>query len=471
VRSRLTLVCFGFLGSMTLFLTDVSAQDPASAEKPYYYKERAFAIPFKLNPDRTQPRPIEIRLFASESKGPWEQVSKINVGREKLTYRGDRDGRFAFAVQVVREGDIFDPPTQGLKPMMYVVIDTQSPRAVMRSKLESDGSAGVEWDIVDENLDPRSISLEYRWPEQADWLPFDPKAVYRARDTMSWDLKPGQKIEVRIKAKDLAGNEVKTPGVFTPPQVNDNNKFADAMKEQGSPLTPSRSTLFYVNTEAIKLNFDVQVGPSGLSSVDLYVLTDREDWKPDEQASRKYKPNEDGSKSGTQSLTYNAKADGKYGFFIVAKNRAGVGGRPPKKGDLPRVEVIRDTVPPKLEIKDVRVRSNGDRGAIVDIEWAASDPNMAPQPIDIEYSSIDEKEPENWKLVADQLENNGKYPWMVPPEVYQFKLRITARDRAENVTTVTHDKLVLVDLVPPSVDIKDAVPTGTDGQGGKRKER
>lgn len=470
MRSQLTLVCFGLLGFLVFSFADLAAKDPASSDRPYYEAKRAFTLPFELIPDRSKARPVEIRLYASENNGPFDLVSKIRVGKEKLTFRGDRDGRYAFAVQVVREGDIFDPPTRDLHPMMYVVIDTQAPRAMMRSRLESDGSAGVEWDIVDENLDQRSISLEYRWPEQADWLPFDPKAIYRARDTMSWDLKPGQKIEVRIKAKDLAGNEVKTPGVFTPPQIND-NKFADTMKEQGSPLNPSRSTLFYVNTQAIKLNFDVQVGPSGLSSIDLFVLTDRQDWKLDEKASWKFDPAQEGGKSEIQSLTYNADADGKYGFYIVAKNRAGVGGRPPKKGDLPRIEVIRDTVKPDLKIKDVRVRSNGDRGAIVDFEWEAKDANMAPQPIDIEYLTTDDREPENWKLVADQLENNGKHQWLVPPEVYQFRVRITARDRAENVTTVTHDKLVLVDLVPPSVDIKDAVPTKFDGQREKRKER
>jgi hypothetical protein len=448
-------------------LAELSAADPVTPEKVIYYRDRAFTIPFQLPNDNSRGRPLEVRLYASENNGSFELVNKIKVGKEKLTYRGDRDGRFAFAVQVVRENGVFDPPTQELQVAMRVIIDTQAPRAVVRPRLESDGSAGVEWDIVDENLDATSISLEYRWPEQAEWLPFDPKAVYRARDTMSWDLKPGQKIEIRIKAKDQAGNEVKTPGVFTPPQMND-NKFGDAMKEpQGSPLTPSRSALFYVNSESIKLNLDVQVGPSGLSTVDLYVLTDRAEWLLVKESSKTYNPGDEGSTARTQALTYNAKEDGKYGFIVVAKNRAGVGGKPPKKGDQPRVEVIRDRLKPELKFKDVRVRPNGERGALVDIEWQASDANIAPQPIDIHYC-VDEtlRADSNWKLVADQLENNGKFTWIVPPtETYQFWIRLTARDRAENVSTVTTDKMVIVDLTPPSVDIKDVGPGINDMKG------
>jgi hypothetical protein len=453
-------------------IAQVSSTEPASPDKVFYQDKRAFNIPFSVR--HSPGRIVEFRLFASENGGPWVMVSQGRPAqgrpeKEKILYRGDRDGPFAFAVQLLREGNIFDPPTKELQVGMRVVIDTQPPRATIRAKVESDGSAGVEWDVVDENLDKNSVVLEYRWPEQAEWLPFDPKAAYKPRDSMSWELKSGQKLEVRIRAKDLAGNKVTSAAVWTPPQVGGNN-FIDPMKEEPGPLNPSRSTLFYRKTRQVKLDFDVQVGPSGLAVLELYYQGFGTDWKLYEKK-KEFAIDDPERLTTSQSLTFEATGDGLYGFIIVAKNHAGVGGSAPKKGDLPRIEMICDTTPPTLTMKQPTVRSNGDRGAFVDIEWVAKDANLAPQPINIYYSPDPKKE--EWKLVADRLENNGKFTWNVDTSSvpFQFYIKVTALDRADNSSEVITEKKVIVDLTVPSIDIKqikEITPNGGSGTGNIR---
>ncbi len=440
----------------------------STKKEVHYLKSRKIRLPYGILDKNNL---IEIRIFVSENGGNWVHYATHHTNQNYLIFRADRDGRYSFAIQQVsrgnnEEGAIYQPATKDLKTNISVIIDTLPPRASIRAIADSDGAAGVEWEVVDENLDTQSIRLEYRWEGQPDWLPFpsDRPGMYKPRDSITWEIKYPQKIEIRLKAKDRAGNLVTTPGVWTPPQSNGGSKTAMRGSSSNSGLlNPSRSTIFYVNSESFKLNTHVNVGPSGLSSLEVWVTENGDTWTQDKLASIDFTKDPQNSHKSDQLVTFNAPKDGRYGFIIIGKNRAGKGERPPKKGDLPRIEVIRDTIKPNVKIKEIKVRPNDDHGALLDIEWDANDANISPQPINIYYST-QEVEPgqkvESWKPIVEQLENSGKYTWIVPTtESYQYWIKVVAKDRAGNIGEDITKKMVIVDLTEPSVDIKDVAPT------------
>jgi hypothetical protein len=464
VRNRLT---FGLLALPLLIAaaSHVAGQDLA-ADRANYVSKKAFFIPFAT--DHSNGRVIELRLYASHNSGPWVLTGKAKPEQKGFEFRTDQDGPFAFAVQAVKAGEILDPPLNDLRASLRVVIDTQKPQATLRGFVEQGGAAGVEWNVTDDNLDPNSIRLEYRWPDQPAWLPLDKDVAFKARDQRTWDLKPGQKLEVRLRAADLAKNEFVSPGVWAPPERGAAaSSFSDNARDPGAvqPGGPSRPTMFHVNKNQVRLEYDVKVGPSGLHKVELWYTTNGQEWKLDEKTGGDAGPDAESPPPaadegpGKRSLVFQADKDGLYGFIIIARNRVGLGPEKPKRGDAAQVQVMVDTTKPTVRLLDVKVRPGGERGAaVLDILWDAKDANIAPQPIYLEFA---EKAEGPWRTIADKLDNTGRFTWTVGPnEPYQFFVRVRCVDRAQNIGEDATPKPVIVDLTVPSVEIKDVGPGG-----------
>ena len=66
------------------------------------------------------------------------------------------------------------------------------------------GIVSVEWDVRDENFDPRRFSLEFR-VSGTDWQrqPAEPKPT----GVQSWRIEPGVRMDVRLRVADRAGND------------------------------------------------------------------------------------------------------------------------------------------------------------------------------------------------------------------------------------------------------------------------
>jgi hypothetical protein len=474
VRFRLALVLLALPLARPAGFAHLAAQEPADPERPTYVQQRSFRIPFKA--DQSHGRVIELRLYHSYNGEGWVFSGKASPAHDGFQFTADRDGSVAFAVQAVKEGNVLDPPTDQLKTDLRVVIDTDKPRAILRPVVVQGGAAGVEWEVTDENLNPNSIRLEYRWPDQQAWLPLDRDVAFRPRDSRSWELKPGQKLEVRLRAMDLAKNEIVTPAVWTPPDPN-NARFPDPLKEPQTNVGSSRPALHHVSSKRVRLEYDVKVGPSGLEKVELWYTTNGVEWKlynpggtdaggdeklPLDVGLGQPAAGADEPKGDKRSLVFDAKEDGLYGFIIIARNRVGRGPEAPKRGDPAQVQVVVDTTKPAVKLLDVKVRSNGERGgAVVEIAWDARDANMAPQPITLEYAKSDD--PAQWQLIADKLENSGRFTWTVgtgPGDPYQFLVRVRCIDRAGNEGEAKSDHPVIVDLTVPSVEIKNVAPGG-----------
>jgi hypothetical protein len=195
-----------------------------------------------------------------------------------------------------------------------------------------------------------------------------------------------------------------------------------------------------VNTRRITLNFEVKdVGPSGLSSVELWYTQDSREW-------RKYD-------ASTQAQTYvvEVEEEGMYGFTLLAKSGTGLGKESPKPGDQPQVWVVVDLTRPKVALCEVTPNLKSAQ-QMATIRWKASDKNLGRRPITLYYA---EKEEGPWKVIATGLENNGAYLWQVPRGVPSHVLvRVEATDMAGNVAQAQSPRpLLLMDSSKPCVDI------------------
>jgi len=173
-------------------------------------------------------------------------------------------------------------------------------------------------------------------------------------------------------------------------------------------------------------------------------------------------------------FVFEAPKDGLFNFVIVVENHRFNSRPEPKNGEAGDVQVMVDTEKPKVENVTTQVSKNGDNGAVVDIRWRATDANIAPSPIKLEYRVVSDAgrpdEKSEWKAIAtDWIENTGQYTWTVPTaEAHLFKIRVTCKDRAGNDNSAETREPVNTDLFRPGVDgveVKPGVSTIKVGDG------
>lgn len=424
-------------------------QDPAAARRSYL-PSREVGIPVNLDAlAKESLRPKELQLYTSVDRQPWkagpklapDALPEIRPGVRGFLHRADADGGYEFAVQFHYPDGTANPPRMDdATPLQAVVVDTTPPEVRIRAT-----GNGVEWAANDANLDPSFAEVQAKFPH---WSEF--KAVtdrtFAATDRHGWKLRPGDVLEVRVKARDRAGNDgysrivrvpdtgaVETsfprggPGEWLPP-------VGGAGGGVGASAAP-QPRIEYVNKKDVSVDYGIQkVGRSGLKQVHLYVQIGDKDWAEAGTSQVNYKQ---GDKDPPQPLTYTAPADGVYGFYVAPESQSGQRARAPRKNDPPMLFVVVDTKEPVVAVTGVRVTPGPDRKPQVEIGWEAADPNLLPNPVTLEYA-IDPSNEGNWKVIQHGLPNNagrsaGRYVWDVPDELdYKFYVRVRAVDMAGN---------------------------------------
>src|SRR5262245_48206091 len=96
---------------------------------------------------------------------------------------------------------------------------------------------------------------------------------------------------------------------------------------------------------------------------------------------------------------------------------------------------------------------------MLNIQWKASDKNLASQPITISYA---EKANGPWRPIGSNLDNSGQYQWPLrvgsPATMY---VRVEAKDLAGNVGIAQTPTPVQVDITRPTAKIVDVEPCET----------
>ncbi len=427
------------LGSGFWFLVSLlpcQAQVPGG-EGVYYSNRLGFLIPFQADDRRIE----HVQLYVSEDQGrSWKHTATVAPAARTFHFEASHDGWYWFTVRTVdKAGRSYPLSLEGVPPGLKVCVDTQRPVVSLKPLPSSDGTVGVEWQVRDENLDLEKLQLEYRPPGTNEWVPLAVQRVADGRRT--WSPATNAPLEVRLQVKDLAGNLGEALTTVTPMTMT-----RSPQRQQGPP-----SDVHWVKSPRIRLNYDItNEGKSGVSAIELWVTRDEgRSWRKHDERPSKQPPYE-----------VEVKEEGTYGFTLIARSGAGLSEPPPKVGDQPQVLVKVDLTPPVVRLLSVDVGRGTETGNQT-IVYSATDENMERQPITISYASAAEETKGPWIVLAERLENKGRYVWRMPPDVpYKILIKVEAVDKAGNVGSAETTNPVNVDLSQPKVQIRDVVPVG-----------
>jgi hypothetical protein len=162
---------------------------------------------------------------AWEPAGPAQSVNLKPSDKDQslwLKYAAKEEGTYGFyVVPESGAGQRADDPRGGDPPMVYVVVDWSKPHVKITDiQVRPGGSRGplvdITWEVADQNLMPRPISLEYaatrdaaKWDEIKYQLDAgQPQADGRHTGRFTWEV-PNDNLWhfwVRIRATDKAAN-------------------------------------------------------------------------------------------------------------------------------------------------------------------------------------------------------------------------------------------------------------------------
>jgi hypothetical protein len=429
------------------------AQGPTPVETAYSYK-RDFRIPF--NPGASAQNLKQLQIFVSTDQGKtWAPSSIVAPDQKEFQYIADRDGTFWFAVQTLDlKGNLLPPSMDGIPPGLKVIVDTQKPVVQLQPLTPRAGEVGVGWTIRDDNLDPNvpgAVVLEYRLAGAMSWqvVPVLPGAAQAF-----WNPRASALVEVRLKARDRAGNvgegtttvslSAATAGNPPPVPAGDLDVYRLGAVDRR-----------FVNSKHVVLNCELKdFGPSGVSVVELWYTHDIRSWNRGPE----FRPKA-GNEQAQQQIAFDVVSEGIYGITLLAKSGVGLGDHPPQVGERPQLWIEVDTTRPAVKLLGAVVGQGPDKGKLT-ITWTAHDKNMARDPITLSYA---DKADGDWKRFAEKLPNDGRYVWKMPTAdlPYQFHVKVEAIDLAGNVGEAITTDLVKVDLSTPKVRILNVEPAWT----------
>jgi hypothetical protein len=432
------------------FIPGARTQDDSI--QPYYWPHRTVGIPVNVDQLGKLPnKPSELQLYYAINRGKFEKGPRLSLnsmqqldgGKKGFLFTADRDGDYEFTVQFIYADGTSNPRVDDLSPQQRIIIDTTPPQIRLTPTYN-----GVEWVASDENLDPRGVTLQCKWPSSTEWTTITERQ-FRATDRYAWKLDPGKVLEVRVLAKDRAGHEA----VAIPVRVPPDGALGVAYPRPSTNLPQTRFE--YVNTKKFDVDYTIQrMGRSGVQAAHLFVLREQGNWEIVKRFPVRLMPSD---KEQSLSLPYEAKDEGTYGFYVIPESGAGKRAEDPKRGDPPMVNVVVDTTPPYVKITGVQVKPGGTRGPQVEITWEAADPNLMPQAVSLEWSP--DKSATKWNEIKYRLDNitgsnAGRYVWEIPDEnLWKFWVRARAVDKASNTGESIWPQEVIVDLEQPSAGI------------------
>ncbi len=414
-------------------------------------RQTLFAIPFRIpKPDHVSQEPVEVQLWVSGDRGAnWDYYSKAEPARQQFMFRAGADGEYWFLVRTLDRSGRLRPESTGV-PGLRVVVDTTPPKLQLQAQQGPAGQVTAQWKIDEPNPKSNSLTIQYRTTADGPWQPVAigrqndarPAGTIQTGEVTWWPQAGSGVIQIRAEVADTAGNPaVSHAQVVTGQQAGRPQQLA------GSGLPPGERPRV-VNSRMFELDYDVEsVGPSGIARVDLFGTRDGG------QTWQSYATDDD----NRSPLPVTVDEEGIYGFRVVVLNGAGLGGQPPKTGELPEVFVGVDLTKPTAQITAAKQGTGHESGQLI-ICWQADDKMLAARPVTLSFSE-DPGGP--WTTIAGGLENTGRYAWPIDNRMpHGIYLRLEVRDEAGNLGAFQTTEPVSLDGFRPSVRIRNVRPLG-----------
>jgi hypothetical protein len=479
-----------------------------AAEEPLLTNTTSFRIPFAVEFAGVGQVSGYAVLFASTNGGPLEQVQKQKASAGGFQFEALGDGLYSFAVRVTdNAGNLVGNPGR-LQPELQVLVDITAPTVQFQLAETASGQVNVSWKTSGNDVDPGGVRLEYAEGINGRWRPLHGASTPLGQTTVQ--SLPGTSVSVRGFVTDLAGNQgtgtgqivlsAATPAVAagnpavlpgmqsiprrvgqstglqvvgtTPfrsplqdgtngiapqaygPQAPFNNAsynpaIPDTSMQGISSDVPTPGSAQVVNNRVFDIPYQIDdVGPSGVSSVDLFVTEDngREWFRYDSDADLQ------------SPFQVDTRGEGTFGFAVRARNGLGFSEPPPQPGERPSIVILVDQTPPTAELARPQILADGQ--GRVRLTWKIADQNMSSAPVRLE-SAISADGP--WTPLFDwQMDERSCEMPILPGTPTTLHFRLLARDAAGNVTMTQTVQPVLIDQQRPKARLLRVQPASAN---------
>jgi len=413
--------------------------------RTFYCPDRSFYIPFTLHENSPS---LEILLHVSTDGREYHYSASARPPDRRFQFKAPADGWYSFIVQTRDVSGALSPENlRGATPSIRICVDTQNP-IIDSFTADPPGEntlPTIRWKITEPNL--KEILADYRSTSGGDWVPlFLPLSVEGAHTFKpSW---VGGELEVRLMAVDKAErrSEVRTLRL----QVSNNVARMPPPQDQAGA-----GKVMYVRSKTFQLDYKLDaetVGPSSVTSVDIWKLHPGEGWR---------KCQEKGGSTGP--ATVSVERSGRWGFRVIPRSGVGLAEPDPKPGDAPDIWVEVDDKKPHVVVTNVLVRQEGDDGYLT-VYWKAGDEFLRSLPITIYLAP---HKGGDWKAIASDLPNSGYWRYKTKDlnlgQCYEFSLKVAAIDEAGNIGENQWADTVKVDLKIPRIKSIEVKPDGAAG--------
>lgn len=193
-----------------------------------------------------------------------------------------------------------------------------------------------------------------------------------------------------------------------------------------------------LNTAHATIDYRIdQVGPSGVSKVEVYMTADNGlNWQ---------RLCEDPDRRSPAEI--DLPGEGLFGIRLAVTNGNGFGGTPPARGDAPTCWIEVDTTAPFIQMRPIEAAQNG----VIDLRWTASDKNLGPEPITLFYKTRADAQ---WQVLARGVRNEGLFRWTFPRDQgSQFFVKMEVADMAGNLARAETPNPIVLDMTEPHASV------------------
>ena len=466
IRRRRLLAFIG----LGVCLGAMPSQSHAQEDTRYWpLREINFPVPVDRLPAGAS-KPAKLRFSVRPEGGQWREAESRapdnldlidrSADRRGFRYTSPADGSYDFCLQQEMGNGERVPRDGELTPQYKVIFDTKPPIV----RVNRTAATTIEWDVSDENLLADGIQIEARWAGTPTFMPINPRGFRpKPRDTYTWvagpdrnDLHPGDKLDVRVVARDKANHSTSSEIVRLALEGGDANSAPEPRGESTPRGADRNPGIEYSNSRDLKILSKVQqVTRSGITKSHLFVRTPETNWAKVKEQPEAIAPD---AKDPVINWKYSVERDGRYGFIVIPENGAGGRDPDPRDADPAQFLIEVDTVAPKVTEVAASSRSGPGGTPQVEITWRAEDANLEAYPIRIEYSETGDPNGKWISVNGDRgpLPNSGRFTWTVGDEVkpWKFFVRVSATDMAKQTGQGTTKEPVKVDLATPKATIE-----------------
>jgi hypothetical protein len=384
-----------------------------------------------------------ITLWVTRDEGRTWAIHSEEIPLTSPFLFNDLEGKYGLLlVGENRAGNANLPPVPGTPPPSTLLLDKTPPEVKLLAPQGGGVFGGVavdvRWTAKDNlGLPANAVSLQYSPDDGRTWSEI--KAGLPNEGVYKWTppKTAGKDSRIKATAKDFAGNE----GVALSARFG-----VDLEVPEARAIGPDRS-----RSNSVNIQYEIRNrGSAPIRKVTLYYRPEHvKEWL-------KY-----GDDPDQESPVLFAKADGKYGIYVIAATEAGLESgyrqKAPEEGTEPQLWLTIDATPPQLSLETFNGGGYMMAGAASEIVWKMVEPNPDPRGMEI-YHSPDGGI--NWNVVATGVDpTKGLYRWIVPnSQGSRHKIRLVASDRFGNRGQVESEKPFTIDNDLPILTILERPP-------------